>query len=151
MNLKTLETPIRILGSTTETKHDIESNPANSRIAPLWGEFLQKGGTESIPEAKSPAIYAVYNQYESDVTGMYTLTLGAETISQDDTLNSALIPAGEYLVFEGKGPAPQCTIEAWQTIWAYFANENSDYKRAYTTDFEAYTGPENVSIYINIS
>lgn len=145
-----LETTNLILGCRIRSKHAIESNPKEARIAPLWQSFLQEGGTSSIPEAKSPAIYAVYNNYESDVTGSYDLTLGAESNASNDKLHTAKVPAGKYLVFEGKGETPQCTIDAWQEIWTYFADKNSFYKRAYTTDFELYDSPEGVNIYIGI-
>jgi len=150
MKIVQIETPKSIVGKSIQSKHDIEMNPANSRITPLWQTFFQEGGTSSIPEAKSQAIYAVYNDYESDVTGMYTLTLGAESDANPSDLKKEDIPTGNYLVFEGKGAIPNCTLEAWQEVWAYFANEDSEYKRSYTTDFELYTGPEGVSIYINI-
>lgn len=150
MKVVQLETPKSILGTSITTKHAIENNPAEGRIAPLWQNFLQKGATNSIPEAKSQAIYAIYNNYESDVTGSYKLTLGAESDAYTKQLEQANIPTGTYLVFEGTGPSPQCTIDAWQAVWAYFANQNSTYKRSYTTDFETYTSNEGVNIYINI-
>jgi len=150
MKVVQLNKPKTILGTSTTTKHAIENNPAEGRIAPLWQSFLQKGATNSIPEAKSQAIYAVYNNYESDLTGTYKLTLGAESDTSTKQLEQAKIPTGTYLVFEASGPSPQCTIDAWQAVWAYFANETSSYKRSYTTDFEIYTSNEGVSIYINI-
>ena len=40
-------------------------------------------------------------------------------------------------------------IQTWQNIWAYF-EQNPDIRRAYQTDFEAYLGAGELSIYIGI-
>ncbi|MEM7738492.1 MAG: GyrI-like domain-containing protein [Deinococcota bacterium] len=144
------DTPIRILGNSVRTNQGLESNLETSRIPGLWQTFIQQGGAQSIPEASSPAVYAVYSDYESDVSGDYTLTLGASSDVQDDALTPVTLPAGKYLVFEAEGPAPACTIQAWQTIWAYFADPNCEHARAYDADFEMYTAAEGVSVYIGI-
>lgn len=152
-NLKVVQTeaPKTVLGTTTRTSHDIESDQNTSRIGPLWGAFMQNGMSASIPEAKSQEVFAVYNEYESDMSGMYTLTVGAESdAATSSEIKQSTIPATKYLVFEGKGALPQCTIDAWNTVWAYFASEEAEHERAYTTDFEHYTGPEGVEIYIAI-
>jgi predicted transcriptional regulator YdeE len=144
-------TPIRILGSSVRTNHGLESNPETGRIPSLWQTFMQQGGTGSIPDASSPVVYAAYSDYESDVSGDYTLTLGTASEAEDANLNPVTLPAGKYLVFEEAGPAPACTIQAWQTIWAYFADPNCEHTRAYNADFEMYTAAEGVSVYIGIN
>lgn len=155
MKIVHLEAAKNILGTITRTSHDIESSPSTSRIGPLWGAFMQKGMTASIPEAISQEVYAVYNSYESDMKGMYTLTVGAEISAESDVavsddLKQSNIPTAKYLVFEGKGTLPQCTVDAWHEIWDYFASEEAEYERTYTTDFEHYSGAEGVDIYIAI-
>jgi len=151
MKIVQLETAKTVLGTTTRTSFDIESDQSTSRIGPLWGAFMQNGMSASIPNAKSQEVFGVYNTYESDMKGMYTLTVGAESDAEtSDELQQSTIPSAKYLVFEGKGALPQCTVDAWNEIWAYFASEDAEHERAYTTDFEHYTGPEGVEIYIAI-
>jgi len=146
-----LETAKTILGTTARSSHALESDQSTSRITPLWGAFMQKGMTASIPEAKSQEVYAVYNEFESDVSGMYSVTVGAESDAETSgELKQRNIPTGKYLVFESKGPLPQCTVNAYQELWAYFASDEAEHERAYTTDFEHYTGPEGVEVYIAI-
>ncbi len=148
IQLDTLKT---VVGTSIQTSHAIESDQSTSRIGPLWGAFMQNGMAASIPEAKSQEVYAVYNEYESDMSGMYTLTVGAESDStESEPLKQRNIPTGKYLVFEGKGALPQCTVDAWHAVWDYFASEDAEHERAYTTDFEHYTGQEDVDIYIAI-
>ena len=151
MKIVQVNTAKTVLGTTTRTSHDIESDQSTARIGPLWGAFMQKGMTASIPEAKSQEVYAVYDTYESDMKGLYTLTVGAESSAEaSGELEHSNIPTGKYLVFEGKGALPQCTVDAWHAVWGYFASDEAEHERAYTTDFEHYTGPEEVDIYIAI-
>jgi len=94
-----LNTPKTILGTTTRTSHDIESDQSTSKIGPLWGAFMQKGMTASIPEAKNQEVYAVYSEFESDMYGMYTLTVGAESDAKaSDELKASTIQTGNYMV-----------------------------------------------------
>jgi len=44
----------------------------------------------------------------------------------------------------------QAIIETWGEIWEYFSNENSQYKRAYKTDFEYYKDQNEIEIYISV-
>jgi|GEM_PF-4538289 len=41
-------------------------------------------------------------------------------------------------------------IETWGKIWEYFSNENSQYIRAYKTDFEYYKNENEIEIYISV-
>ena len=151
MELVQLDTPRRILGKTVQTKYALEVDPATTRIPGHWQAFMEMGGTSAIPAAQEAAIYAVYSDYESDMQGLYTLTLGTVSGAEaSEEFKAATLPAGRFLQFTAQGAAPDCTVNAWNEVWAYFADETSEHKRAYTTDFEVYTGPEGVSIYIEI-
>ena len=44
---------------------------------------------------------------------------------------------------------PDCVIQTWGLIWAYFA-DNPQTLRRFTTDFEVYSGPDSVAIYIGV-
>ena len=59
------------------------------------------------------------------------------------------IEGGDYLVFTGQGEMPQMVLAVWQTIWQYF-EAHPEIKRLYRSDFEAYSGPEQVAIHIGV-
>ena len=44
---------------------------------------------------------------------------------------------------------PDCVIQTWGLIWAYF-QDNPQVRRAFATDFEVYTSADSVAIYIGI-
>ena len=85
-------------------------------------------------------LLGVYTDYESDHTGAYSLIVSAEVSSLDSVPEGMIgltIPASKNLVFPAGGPVPDAIIQAWQNIWNHFS-QSSEYRRAYTTDFEAY-------------
>ena len=44
---------------------------------------------------------------------------------------------------------PLAVVETWKQIWNYFAVDNQ-YQRNFISDFEAYSGSDEVAIYIGI-
>jgi predicted transcriptional regulator YdeE len=60
------------------------------------------------------------------------------------------IEAGDYLVFSGQGEMPQMVLAVWQSIWQYF-EQHPEIRRTYRSDFEAYSGPEQVAIHIGVT
>lgn len=54
---------------------------------------------------------------------------------------AAIYGVGLYAVFRAHGATPEAVIAAWGRVWAYFADSNALYQRAYTWDFERY-GPD---------
>ncbi|MCD2248707.1 effector binding domain-containing protein [Listeria swaminathanii] len=114
----------------------IRANNENfSPIAELWGEVM----------VDKPAgdIFAVYSNYASDYKGDYDLLVGTEDW---DEAKSAVIEAGEYLVFSVDNANHKGVEEAWQEIWA----RDSELKRAYRTDFEWYHTNGKIEVYISI-
>jgi predicted transcriptional regulator YdeE len=99
-----------------------------------------------------PVLYGVYTDYESDQDGAYTLVVGMES-SEAAELPGALLAArihpGRYMVFQRNGSMPDVAFRTWQEVWNYF-DENDDYERAYTTDFEQYVDENGITIYIAI-
>lgn len=95
---------------------------------------------------------AVYSDDESDHTGQYRLIAGASVdagVSIPEGMLGAIIPAGNYLLFEAEGDMPTVVIETWKTVWSHFA-ESSGHMRAYETDFERYPTHGTVEIYVSI-
>ncbi len=127
-----------IVGISTQTSNANEITE-QAKIPQLWDHFYQQNITDQIAEQKNGHVYGLYSDYETDVNGNYTLTLGVE-VNNDDIQGDLVvktIPAAKYLVFTSdKGVMPEVVIQTWQEIWAWFAN--SKVERTYTGDFELY-------------
>ncbi|WP_367084399.1 GyrI-like domain-containing protein [Pseudomonas sp. HOU2] len=140
-----------VAGLRVRTTNAAEHQAETAKIGPMWGQFFGKELAETIPgkSAHSP-IYGVYSAYESDASGAFDVTAGVAVNASVKDFESVRIEAGEYLVFEAQGPLPDAVISTWGKIWDFFA-ANPQIQRRYATDFEAYTGPESVSVYIGVS
>lgn len=132
-------TGFNVKGFSTRTQNADEFNQHTAKLPALWQKFY------SSDLASNAAVIAVYSNYESDVNGMYTNTVGIQSSEQAD----AQVLSGSYLVFQGKGPMPQTVIELWHQIWTYFS-ANSPQQRSYQSDFEQYKGSDEVAIYIGV-
>jgi predicted transcriptional regulator YdeE len=151
--LKLLE-PFRVAGISVRTNNRAEASPETGKLGALWGRFFQEGIAAQVPnQVAGSAIYGVYSDYESDVNGAYTVTAGVQIDSDSsggDEFTSVAVGGGEYLVFEGKGPMPQVVIDTWMAVWEHFAT-SAEHQRAYTTDFEVYSGMDQVAIHISVA
>ncbi|MFC3909068.1 GyrI-like domain-containing protein [Legionella dresdenensis] len=132
-----------VAGFSVRTKNSDEFNPETAKIPSLW----QKFNTSII--ANAPCVYGVYSDYESDVNGFYTLTVGVSESSEQAGFSRITIAHGNYLVFKGTGAMPEAVVTAWKQIWEFFAS-NLHYQRSFISDFEAYTSAGQVEIYIGI-
>jgi len=145
--------PFRVAGISVRTTNREEASPETGRLGPLWGRFFQEGIAGRIANQVSDSqIYGVYSDYESDVNGAYTVTAGVQvelSTKTADGFTDVDVAGGEYLVFEGKGPMPQVVIDTWMAVWKNFS-QNTEFKRAYTTDFELYKGMDEVAIHISV-
>ncbi|MCP0913669.1 GyrI-like domain-containing protein [Legionella sp. 27cVA30] len=132
-----------ITGFSVRTCNRDEFDPGKAKIPAIWQQFYA-----SDLAGKTPA-FGVYADYESDANGFYTLTAGIAENIVANALNSVNIQSGNYLVFKDTGPMPATVIAAWQQIWDYFAGK-TNHKRNFLSDFEAYTAPNEISIYIGV-
>ena len=130
-------------GFQVRTLNSYEFNLDTAKLPALWGKF-----SNSHLARKSPC-FGVYSDYESDANGQYNVTVGVLDESSNPDLDIIAIQAGKYLVFTHQGPMPTAVIETWKQIWHYFAAEPA-YQRNFITDFEAYTGPDEVAIHIGV-
>lgn len=142
--------PITCQGLSIRTNNESEMNPNTAQIGKLWDNFYQN----VIPAvADSPQIYGLYYNYESDVNGDFDVMASVSNALADTdnlTLTSTTIPAGNYLVFTQQGKMPQAVITAWQQVWAYFTNTNCQHTRKYSVDFEKYVADDTVEVYIAV-
>lgn len=140
-----------VSGITVRTANRDEMDPATAKLGKHWEKFFSEGIMNKIPHRLENApIYGVYSDYASDYNDYYNLTAGvAVSKASEKDFANINIDAGNYLVFENKGPMPQAVIDAWQAIWQYF-QKNPQITRRYTTDFECYEGEDKIAVYIGI-
>jgi predicted transcriptional regulator YdeE len=142
--------PLSISGLQVRTFNSAEQSADTAKIGPMWGRFYSERLFERIaPKQPEAAVYGVYSGYESDASGAFDVTAGIAVTTPVQGYETISIEAGQYLVFEGKGPMPGAVIEAWQRIWGYF-QANPQIQRRYATDFERYSAEQAVSVYIGI-
>jgi len=141
-------TAFEVAGITVRTTNREENTPATARIGALWNSFYSEKMFASTPDRTSDTrIFAVYSAYESDVHGEFDVTAG---VAVSGGVSNLAIEAGDYLVFTGQGEMPGTVITTWQRIWQYFET-HPDIARSFRSDFEAYDGPDKVSIHIGVS
>lgn len=135
-----------VAGHTARTANREERDPATARIGALWGRFFADPALQSLPQRSDSAHnYGVYSNYESDAQGAFDVTAGV-AVTQGGTV---LVEGGDYLVWSGTGPMPRAVLGAWQRIWAYF-EAHPEIRRRHVSDFEAYTSPTDVKIWIGV-
>jgi predicted transcriptional regulator YdeE len=141
----------QVAGISVRTTNREESTPDTARIRGLWQRFFGEQTYASTPKRTADTrIFSVYSAYESDADGAFDVMAGVAVSNGLDSANSVAIEAGDYLVFTGQGEMPQMVIVAWQRIWQYF-EAHPEVVRSYRSDFEAYEGPDKVSIHIGVS
>ena len=137
-----------IAGLTVRTSNREESDSQVARIGKLWSRFFDERVYEKTPHrVYDMRLYGVYSGYESDAHGAFDLTAG---VAVSGGSSAVRIEAGDYLVFTGQGEMPQMVLAVWQSIWQYF-EQHLDVRRTYRSDFEAYSGPEQVAIHIGVT
>ncbi len=147
--------PFLVAGITARTNNAAEMDTQSAKIPLLWGVFFADGvANDIVNQTPNSPIYGVYHRYASDANGDYSLTAGVSVVSaaltvEDEGVETIDIAGGTYLIFKSPSDAVADIIQTWQNIWAYFA-QNPDIRRAYQTDFEAYLGAGELSIYIGI-
>jgi predicted transcriptional regulator YdeE len=138
----------QIEGISIRTKNADEMNLATSKIGKLHQRFDEN---VTVNYKEGARVYGVYFDYESDLSGEFSVLAGADRVeSSKEKLETVTLPAGSYLVFQGRGEMPKVVIETWAKIWSYFSDRDVPHKRAYTVDFEHYKSPDEVDIYIAI-
>ncbi|UMZ09436.1 GyrI-like domain-containing protein [Pseudomonas sp. MPFS] len=142
--------PFSVAGLQVRTLNAHEQQSGTALIGPMWQRFYVENLYDKIaPRQEDSFVYGVYSNYESDATGYFDVTAGVALDGACVEYPGVQIQGGEYLVFSAKGAMPECVIQAWGFIWAYF-QDNPQVRRAYATDFEVYTSADSVAIYIGV-
>lgn len=149
VKLRTVE-PFMVAGLQVRTRNADEQQVDTAKIGPMWQRFFSEGWFDRIPARQSASfVYGVYSGYESDATGYFNVTAGVQVDATSAGCPAVEIEGGDYLVFSAKGEMPDCVIQAWGLIWAYFA-DNPQTVRRFISDFEVYSAPDSVAIYIGV-
>lgn len=136
-----------MIGIGSRTKNSDPDMPLV--IGGLWKNLFETGVYQKIDHKKGMSTIALYDEYESDVSGAYDITVGTEVTLAHKIPEGCLvkkIPAGKYARFIVKGNMQKAVAEFWEAFW------KMDIKRSYRADFEEYLGsdPENCEIHIYI-
>lgn len=148
MEIETIE-PKTIKGLRIRTSNVIEKDAETGQIPGLWQlfdnnvDFDFDGGSR---------VYGVYYDYDPDAAGEFNVLVGTDQLDIESILNLETIDikGGKYAVFHAKGEMPQTVIDTWGEVWKYFTQNNSEYIRSFTTDFEFYVDSNEIKIYIAI-
>lgn len=141
-NVKQVESFI-VTGLSLRTQNSDEFDEERAKLPSLWQQFYTSELTTNTH------IFGVYSGYDSDANGYYTVTVGVESSHVQTQWSSVTIQAGDYLVFQGIGPMPATVVETWKQVWEFF-EKNTEYRRNFISDFEAYSGSNQVAIYIGL-
>ncbi|MFS2067808.1 GyrI-like domain-containing protein [Pseudomonas sp. CT11-2] len=142
--------PFSVSGLQVRTRNAAEQQPDTARIGPMWERFFVEDIFDKIAHKQPDSfMYGVYSNYESDASGHFDVTAGVAVTAPSEGFAQIQVEGGDYLVFSAKGAMPDSVIQAWGFIWAYF-EDNPQVRRKFATDFEVYTGPESVAVYIGI-
>lgn len=132
-----------VTGFSVRTQNSDEFNEKTAKLPSLWQQF------HTSELAANANIFGVYSNYDSDANGPYTVTVGVKSNHEQTQVSSVTIREGKYLVFQGTGPMPDTVVETWKQVWTFF-EKNTEYQRNFISDFEAYSGPDQVAIYIGL-
>ncbi len=144
---------IVISGMNVRTSNKKEENPETAQIPDLWRRFYADELPKVIPnQTPNFAVYGVYSEFDRGPGGDYTVTVGLE-IRNDLRENMAfpvvVVEPGRYLTFAAKAAQTDSVLNTWRKIWDFFL-DSTEYKRAYTTDFDYYKTHDEVVVHVSI-
>lgn len=132
-----------VTGFSIRTQNKDEFNEETAKLPNLWQQFYASD------LATNAHIYGVYSNYDSDANGFYRVTAGVESSDASAKLSTVTIQDGNYLVFQSTGPMPTVVVKTWKRVWEFFET-NTEYRRNFISDFEAYSSSDQVAIYIGL-
>ena len=132
-----------VTGFGTKTINRDEAELSTAKIPSLWQQLHSSNLVQHSP------VYGVYSDFASDVSDFYTITVGVSQENQQENANQVTVRSGYYPVFQNKGAMPDVVINTWKQIWDFFEKEDK-YQRSYLSDFEQYSGEDELAIFIGI-
>lgn len=125
-----------VIGIEARTSNALEMS-FEGVIPEQWGRFMREDLAGKIPNRADSDIIALYTDYDSDDSGMYTVVLGVRVTCADEIPEGMVlrnVPSSRYAIFpSARGPAARVVFETWQKIW-----KANDLNRSYQADFEVY-------------
>ena len=121
------------------------SNARGEEIGALFGRFFAGNMLAQIQGKLGDGAIALYTDYESDHTGLFTIVLGA-IVSRADRVPPGMIargvPAQRYALIESRGDMPSALKATWSEVWS------SDLPRSFGVDFDLYVGSDAVDVHV---
>jgi predicted transcriptional regulator YdeE len=125
-----------VIGIEARTSNALEMS-FEGVIPEQWGRFMREDLAGKIPNRADSEIIALYTDYESDDSGMYTFVLGVRVTCADEVPEGMVlrnVPPARYAIFpSARGPVARIVFQTWQKIW-----KEPDLNRSYQADFEVY-------------
>ena len=134
-----------IIGLTLRTTN--QGGQSQQDISALYANFFSNNLSDKIHGKISTDLICAYTEYESDMNGPYTVLLGykvSDTAVTPEGLQSILVPAMNYQVFNSPDARPETVVQTWMQIW------KSDIPRAYQTDFDVYLQDGRVETFVSV-
>jgi hypothetical protein len=120
----------------------------NQQVAATWGDFFDAQIYRTIVNrTPSQFLYAVYSAGGPAYISSNHFTVGAEV---SDGPFAIRIEAGDYLIFSGPAGKQENSANIWHVAESYFIR-NPHIRRKLGSDFERYTGPDKVELFIGIA
>lgn len=139
----------QLVGLSARTKNADEQDKTSAKIPALWKKFygdIYRGQSED-------NAYGIYSDYESDHSGIYKVSAAVEQGREktgENGLEELVIQEGRYMVFSTDELESPSVWGLWELAWKYFSSADSEYQRAYTTDFELFYPDKRTELYIAI-
>ncbi|GKX65366.1 GyrI-like domain-containing protein [Inconstantimicrobium mannanitabidum] len=122
-------------------------------IGGLWQHFFADGMYKAIEHKKNQCSIGLYSDYESDVNGLYDVTVCCEVNECEQILDGIVvkkIPSGKYAKFIVKGHMQRAIADFWTKLWSMKLD------RKYSCDFEEYQSGGNIDnceihVYISLN
>ena len=138
---------LMITGNLVTTNYENEMNEETAKIQTAWDNYVEDNVYSATHDkANNKSMYCVYSNYTDGIDGDFDVTVGVEVTKSKHAI---VIADEKYLIFKKVGELPEIVIETWAEIVEYFEN-NSEFTRAYTIDFEHYTKEDEIEIYVSI-
>ena len=122
-------------------------NENPEKIGDLWRRFQAMGGASAIAARHDDTVYCVYCEYETDLSGPFTVLVGCSVDADaviPDQMKKLAIDSGKFAVFEAVGPLPTSVFQTWAEIW------NTPLERRYQADFDCYGSDGKVTIHVGV-